>query len=108
MTEAPATTASITLRPRVKSVGVVLALLLLTPAVAGFFTDHGKRSQWEKRELTQWQAVLETVGGEQFFPTLESFIGDHMGFTLQLNGAYRMTLYYLYLMSVSAVMALFF
>ncbi|MFK8041444.1 hypothetical protein, partial [Congregibacter sp.] len=73
-----------------------VALVFLLPAVAGFFTDHKARQNWEKRELAAFPDVRQAESAKTFFPELESFVNDHIGFAMSLNKTYRMLQFYLF------------
>lgn len=73
---------------------VLIAILLLVPAVASFFSNHEARSRWEKRSLTSWQSVMEAPSIRQTFARLDDYLDDHMGFALTLNRWYRKMQFY--------------
>lgn len=75
---------------------VCVALVLLLPAVAGFFTNHKARQNWEKRELASLPEATQLRSSKAFFKSLEAFIDDHIGFATPLNRIYRQVQFYLF------------
>jgi len=88
--------AKVTFLPGSKPGIALLALLLMLPALAAFFTDHDARSLWEKRQLTTWSTVVDAESAKQFFSGLEDYLDDHIGFALELNRSYRQVQFYLF------------
>jgi hypothetical protein len=81
-----------------KSSLILLAVgfLLLTPSIAGFFTDHESRSRWEKRELAKLDQALLAERPKEIFSALDAFIDDHIGFARSMNKFYRQLQFYLF------------
>jgi len=75
---------------------IILALILMIPALAAFFTDHEARSSWENRPLASWSSVREAESAKQLFSSLEDYLDDHIGFALALNRIYRQVQFYLF------------
>ncbi len=73
-----------------KLIMIAVVLMLLSPSVSGlFFTDHDARSKWEKRTLTDLPPIQDVVHPKIFFSRFNSFLNDHMGFSLFANRFYR-------------------
>ena len=93
-TQSPARAARLPLQARLLI--LALAVLLLTPALASFVTDHESRARWEKRALASFDQVGDAITAKELFTALEQFINDHIGFAMPLNKFYRHTQFYLF------------
>ncbi|WP_189398568.1 hypothetical protein [Arenicella chitinivorans] len=79
---------------------LLLAILLFTPAMAGFYSDHQLRSAIENRTLTTFpdlsaKTIWSNLRGDTSIQKQTShFVDDHIGFALPLNQMYRRFLFY--------------
>ncbi|MFT4767884.1 MAG: hypothetical protein ACI8RN_001014 [Glaciecola sp.] len=81
---------------RARLIIVCVAFTFLLPALAGFFTNHQARQNWEKRELASLPNVMQAQSSKDFFKGLEGFIDDHIGFATPLNRIYRQFQFYVF------------
>lgn len=77
--------------------GIILGLALCAPIIYGYtFTDHERRSRYEKRILNEVPSMKQLfLKPDQWFADFSSYLQDHMGFAREFHQTYRLTLHFL-------------
>lgn len=86
----------ITLSFKYKIVMIVISCILVIPSIRGFFENHHRRSQWEKRSLAKLPEWHGFTDASAYFSELNLFIDDHFGYVRKFNKTYRKVLFYLF------------